>query len=257
MIFGKALSRFGKSLRRHGPDLGIGFSIAGYFTSSVLTVFATKKAIDKIEEVEKEKGEPLTTGEKVKETWTYYIPAATTAIISTAALITSVVVKDKRFNKKYEALAAAYAMSESTIDILEKKTAEVVGEKKMQEIKDGVAHEQVKATPYDPNNVYFTGTGNTLCYDPLSGRYFRSDANFLGSVKNNLNDVMRANNSVSLNKLYWELNIPSIELGEYLGWNVRDGWLKLDPSSDLTSVGEPVLVMKFDRPPTWDYDNEY
>ncbi|MFR8351429.1 MAG: DUF6353 family protein [Blautia obeum] len=42
-------------------------------------------------------------------------------------------------------------------------------------MKDAVAKDKVEKNPVVTREVIITEKGNTLCYDAISGRYFKSD----------------------------------------------------------------------------------
>ena len=58
---------------------------------------------------------------------------------------------------------------------------------------------------------------------------------------------------VSLNDFYYELGLENIELGEELGWNVNNGLVELNFSSQLSSDETPCLVMNYNIAPRYDY----
>ena len=58
---------------------------------------------------------------------------------------------------------------------------------------------------------------------------------------------------VSLNELYFELDLPPVEMGDSLGWNFDDGELKVEYSSIIDTDGTPCLVMSFNVAPKYDF----
>lgn len=83
--------------------------------------------------------------------------------------------------------------------LYQEKVVETIGEKKEQQIRDEVAKEQVAKNPVSKNEVIITGGGETLCYDSLSGRYFKSDIEKLRKAVNELNHTMVNDMCASLN----------------------------------------------------------
>ena len=98
-------------LIKHSPEILTGIGIAGMFTTVVLAVRATPKALDLISREEYEQKRDLTPMETVKVAWKPYIPAAITGTLSTACLIGANSVNLKR----NAALAAAYALSDTAL----------------------------------------------------------------------------------------------------------------------------------------------
>ena len=68
-----------------------------------------------------------------------------------------------------------------------------------------------------------TDKGNTLCFDSLSGRYFKSDIDKIKRAVNNLNRELTYDMYVSLNDFYDELDLDHTKIGDELGWNLDDG----------------------------------
>lgn len=250
----------GKAARKHSPEILTGIGIAGMLSTTVLAVRATPKALMLIEEKKREKkfaGEQpeLTKVEIAKTAWKPYIPAAVTGVASVACLVGASSVNARR----NAALAAAYALSESTLADYKEKVVETIGEKKAQEVKDAIAKDRVENDPVSRKEVIITDKGETLCYDALSGRYFKSDIEYIRRAVNNLNERLLFDTHISLNEYYDEIGLEEIfPMGENLGWTVdpdsaNKGLIELDFSSQLAE-GTPCLVVGFRNAPRYDYE---
>ena len=78
--------------------------------------------------------------------------------------------------------------------------------KKEQSIRDSVSKDKMVKNPV--REVILTESGgNTICYDVLSGRYFKSDRDKITRVMNELNRQMRDEMYVTLNDFYYELGL--------------------------------------------------
>ena len=249
-----------KAARKHSPEILTGIGIAGMLSTTVFAVRATLKALMLIEEKKREKkfaGEQpeLTKVEIVKTAWKPYIPAVVTGLASVACLVGASSVNARR----NAALAAAYALSETTLADYKEKVVETLGEKKAQEVKDAIAKDQVEKNPPSKSTVIATDKGETLCYDSISGRYFKSDIEYIRRAVNNLNERLLFDTHVSLNEYYDEIGLEEIfPMGEDLGWTVdpdsaNKGLIELDFSSQLTE-GTPCLVVGFSNAPRYDYE---
>ena len=60
---------------------------------------------------------------------------------------------------------------------------------------------------------------------------------------------------VSLNDFYYEIGLPSIKLGDDIGWNIDNGYIDLHFSSQLAEDGRPCLVIDYLYGPRYDYRN--
>ena len=249
-----SLSKAVQSLRatavKHSPEILVGIGIAGMITTTVLAVRATPKALCLLEEKKKESGtEALTPVETVKTAWKPYVPALVSGTMSVACLIGASSVSARR----NAALAAAYTFSEATLRDYREKVVETIGEKKEQAVRDAVAKDKMEKNPVSNHEVLITEKGNTLCYDTLSGRYFRSDIDQIKKAENELNRRMRDEMYISLNEFYYEIGLENVKLGEDLGWNIQDGYIDLSYSSQLASDGTPCLVVDYKYAPRYDY----
>ena len=251
------LASMAKSIRagaiKHSPEILVGLGVSGMIATAVLAATATPKALKLIANRAEEEDcavEDLTTGEKVKACWKCYIPAAVTGITSAACIIGAHSV-DARRNA---ALAAAYALSDSTLREYKAKVVEVVGEKKEQTIREKVAEEKLKKNPINSSEVIVTGTGTTRCYDDFAGRYFESDIDKIKNAAINLNYQLLNSMYVSLNDFYDELGLEHTKLGDLVGWRVDRGKVDISFSAHLASDGKPCLVLEYNVEPEYDYD---
>ena len=241
-------------LDRNSPIILTSIGVAGIFTTSVLAVRATPRAILLIEEAEKEKNEELTALETVKAAWKPYIPAVISGTVSTACIIGANSVNAKR----NAALATAYKLSEEALSIYKDKVIETIGEKKEKTIQEKVAQEKINSDPVESKTVIVTGSGTTLCYDSITGRYFTSDMESIRKAVNNINERLVSQDYVALNEFYSELKIEHVSVGWNIGWNIStDGLVEVHYDSALTKDGRPCLVLNYEVEPKYDFNHIY
>lgn len=237
---------------KHSPSILTGFGVAGMVTTTVLAVKATPKASYLLEQSKNEKGEDLTVIETIKVAWKPYIPAAISGTVSIACIIGANSVHSKRNT----ALAAAYKISETAFSEYREKVVETIGEKKEKTVRDKVAKKKVEEKPVSKNQVIITNTGNTLCFDSISGRYFRSDIDKLRKAENDLNRRMiQREDYISLTQFYEEIGLPSTSISDELGWNVDNGLIELYFSSQLAEDGTPCVVIQYDTMPAYGFSS--
>lgn len=240
-----------KFASKRSPEILTGIGIAGMITTTILAVRATPKALEMIEEQKEEESvDELSSFEVVKVAWKPYIPAMVTCVASTACLIGASSVNTKR----NAALATAYKLSETALSEYRDKVVETIGEKKERIVRDKVAEERVKKNPVSKNEVIVTGNGKTLCFDPISGRYFMCSIETIKRAENELNKQMLHDISgyVSLNEFYDELGLDHTSVGDDLGWNT-DQLIDINFSSQLNDNGEPSVVLDYLVAPKYDY----
>ena len=246
------------TLSKHSPEILMGLGITGMVTTTVLAVKATPKALLLIDNKKHELDvDTLTPVDTVKTTWKCYAPAAISGVISIACLIGSNSVNAKR----NAALATAYKLSETAFSDYREKVFETVGEKKERVIRDKVSEEQVKKNPITKTEVVVTGKGQTLCFDPLSHRYFYSSIDKLNRAANKLNYKINTspftNDGATLNDFYTEIGLAGTSTGDHLGWNLQTGIIEIYPSAQIVEEGEvhegePCIVLSFINPPQYD-----
>lgn len=238
---------------KHSPEILTGLGITGMIGATVLAVRATPKALILIDEKKKEKEvDKLTPAETFKTTWKCYIPAAVTTVVSAACLIGASSVNLKR----NAALATAYTLSESALKEYQDKVVETIGEKKERAIREDIAKDKLEQHPVSKTEVFMTGGGETLFYDPTSDRYFKSDLEKVRRIINDLNESMinGCEFYISLNEFYSELGLRYTMVGDELGWNVSKwGQIKIDFAAQVAENGQPCLVLDYRNPPKRDF----
>ena len=236
---------------KRSPEILTGIGIAGMITTTVLAVKATPKALRLIDEEKDALGEEkLAPMDMIRVAWKPYIPAVVSGTVSVACLIGANSVNARR----NAALATAYKLSETAFSEYREKVIETIGEKKEKTVKDKVAKERIEKNPVSKNEVIVTNKGNTLCFDPISGRYFKSDIDRIKRVENELNKRMLHDITgyVSLNEFYGELGLDYTSVGDDMGWNV-DELIDISFSSQLADNGEPSVVLDYRVAPKYNY----
>lgn len=266
------LSKFIKTAQavvtKKSPEILTGIGVAGFITTVILAVKATPKALTLIEEEKRRQNrkiandakkngyencnciEKLTPIETIKVAWKPYAPVAIIGAASAACIIGASSVNAKRT----AALATAYKLSETALTEYKEKVVETIGEKKEQLVRDKIDKGHIDKDPVGKKEVIITKAGETLCYDSLSGRYFKSDIEQIKRAVNELNKRMINNEMyISLNELYDELDLAHTAVGYELGWNIDHGLIDVDFSSQIAEDGTPCIVISYSIAPRHDY----
>ena len=256
------------ALIKYSPEILTGIGIAGMITTTVVAVKMTPKALSLMDKELKRQNQELAdeterNGEVdfdeiaklkpvdvIRVTWKCYIPAVTIGAASIACLIGASSVHSKR----NAVLATAYKLSETAFSEYKEKVIETIGEKKEELIRDKVHKERMEKDPVSKNEVFISDSGDTLCYDYNTGRYFKSDIEKIRRAVNTLNKKMLSEGYVSLNDFYEAIGIDRTSTGDRLGWNTDSALLDLNFSSQLTNDGKPCLVIDFKVEPKYDFD---
>lgn len=249
----RTIKSAGRVLAKYSPGILTGIGITGMIGATFMAVKATPKALYLIEaKKEESEVEELTPVETIKTCWKCYIPATLTTVVSAVCLIGASTVSAKR----NAALATAYSISEAALREYQEKVVEVIGEKKEKVVRDAVAKDQIERDPVTKSEVVIIDSNsNTLCYEPLSGRYFKSTIDKIKKAEIKLDRQMIQEMYVSLNDFYWEIGLDGTDLGDKMGWNLSKGYMDLSFSSQLADDGTPCAVIVYGIPPVYDYQN--
>lgn len=142
-------------------------------------------------------------------------------------------------------------MSESALLEYRSKVVETLGEEKEKEIRDSIAKDRVEDRPVVVNCL---GKEEFLCYDMLSGRYFKSSIDVIQKAVNDMNYKLLNDNILSLNEFYFELGMKPTDIGYEQGWDISKGMIEVSFSSIISEDDKPCIVMHFDNPPQYGFD---
>lgn len=245
----------GGIISKNSPTILTGLAVGGLVTTVIFTHKAAIKAHVLVENeqfklTDEQEGVfhneiILTPKEILKLTWTLYIPAACMGTATIACIIGSNSINQRR----NAALATVYNLTKVAFKEYEDKVVEQIGKNKATKIKDEIAAERLKKNPVGDAEVIFTGQGDVMCYDSLSGRYFKSDIEKIRRTINEMNKTLLNDMWVGLNDLYYELGLSDTKLGELMGWELDNGLVDVSFSTQLTDKGEPCLVLNYEVVP--------
>lgn len=217
-------------------------AVVGLVTTVTLAIKATPKAMQQLEyrkmELAEVKKHPVEAG---KATWKCYIPT----MISGIATVTCIMGAHHMSNKMYANAFAMYKLSETALKEFKDAAVEVVGDEKVEEIRDRVSEKKMDQTVLPENIRYLSGEngGGDLFYDGLSGRFFMSDLEKVRRVVNDFNHAMITHSyTQSLNDFYDLLDLPYIELGTRIGWSANH-LLEMHYTTMLKD-NKPCIVME-------------
>lgn len=183
-----------------------------------------------------------------------YGPPVAMGVASAACIIGSNCISTKRI----AAISAAYSLTEAALKDYKEKSLDVVGEKKVRQIKEAIAKDKVlkNPPPKDDNQILMTGTGDVLCYDAYSGRYYISNAAKIEKAINKLSAECLTDMYISLNEFWDEIGLPRLPMGNDYGWNIDDtfdGLLPISLTAILTDDQRPCLCVDYDVSPRFDF----
>lgn len=241
----------GVVISKNSPHILTGLGCAGVISTAILTGKATPHAMEILKDERKYRKKnnfvAMTSFDKVKLTWKCYIPAGIVGLTSIGCIVGANTINTKR----NAALAALYTISETALRDYKSKVVEQLGKAKDTAIKDEVAKDHIAKNPVQDNNIVLTGDGDILCYDMLSGRYFKSRYETIRQKINDLNWDLRSEMWLDLNEFYYALGLPPIELGNLMGFNLEKSQIEPVYSSHINADGKPCLVIDIDVYPKY------
>lgn len=255
--FATAIYSAKRFLGKHSPEICIAIGIVGLIGAGVHAVAKTPKAMQLLDDAAEQKKESaelpeeaeLTVTEKVKAIAPCYIPAISMATVSAACIISGASIQHKRM----AAVATAYKLSETALTDYKAQITEMFGEDKKKEIDSKINQKKIDNNTLDSATVLVTGDGDQLCYDSVSGRYFRSSAENIRRAVNVINRTMTYDNYVSLSDFYEEIGLEQTNFSDDVGWNLDDGLMDVTFDARLDAHDNPCIVVDYNVAPRYDY----
>lgn len=251
MNFGILAKRAGKVAADNSPAILTAIAVSGVLTTAFLTAKASFKAADVIfdaqaEHDREEKAHNFSSKEKVDLVWKYYVPAVGTGIMTITCLIASNHIGTRRA----AALASAYGVSQEMFKEYKDKVISKLGESGEEEVRSEIASDKIRNNPLV--GVVLVGTGEFLCVDMHSGRYFKTDNESLRKAENDINWQILNENYASLSDFYDLLGLPHTSESDEIGWTT-DKKFEMEITPAFGPKKEPCLAVEFRTVPTRNY----
>ena len=177
----------------------------------------------------------------IKDLIILYTPSAIFCGVSVGCILAGHSVQ----SRKIAILSSAYAISEEALRKTQTALIEELGEEAKEKIADRIARNEA---PFDEDYSYkIEKDGSVLCYDRVTGRYFKSSMEEIRSAESWVIKDCVDNGNSTLNDFYTQLGLSDNSfIGEGLGWTNVPGQL---PDIYFTSMvnkdGEPCLVLNY------------
>lgn len=182
----------------------------GVVATAVVAVKDTPKAMQIIEKKTEEKGEDLTTIEKIKVAGPVYIPAVVIGVSTLACIFGA-----NTLNKRTQAsLMSAYALLNSSYNEYKSKVEELYGEGASARVQGEVARDK-----YNSDDISIDDE-KLLFYDYFSERYFHSTMEEVMQAEYDINRELHTKDYAYLNEFYDLLGLDHIQSGWDLGWSM-------------------------------------
>lgn len=241
------LNEIGNLLRRntkeHFPLILSATAAVGTLATAYLTGKASFEAAEVIREHERLNPRHLNKRklfmDRTQLVWKLYIPAAGSAITT----VSCIVLANRVEVKKTIAAQTAFAVSERVLSEYRDKVIEEYGERKDQSIRDQIADDRVKASAPSVEAI-IAGSGDVLCCEMFTMRYFKSDMETLRKAQNDLNAKLLAHDYATMDDFYYMIHLPYTSYSGHLGWK-SSKLMNLEFSTALTEDGRPCLTFEY------------
>ena len=230
-------------VKHNSPVILSSAAIAGVVSTSYLAARATLQAAERIRAKEFTAGPHEDPKKRIKERvgycWTLYIPAGVSGLMTIGCIVGTT----KIGNKRAVAAQAAFILTERAYSEYRDKVIEEFGEKGDRKVRDGIAEDRVRNSP-PGQNVVLSGSGNVLCCELYTGRYFLSDMETLRKAVNDLNSMLIRQDYASMEEFYYLIGLQPTDFSSDVGWN-SDKLMELEFSPVISEDGRPCLAFSY------------
>jgi hypothetical protein len=251
------LRRTGRMLSNNSTSILSAAAVGGVVVTAILAVRAARRIDIVLQNDEQDLSPALFhTGYNIEKTkvmvqmfWRDYIPPVAAGLATIACIVGA----NRIGLRKQAATLGAYTIADAAFREYKREVVDLLGEKKEREVQDKVAIRKMEEDPPKDNEVVLLGVDEQLCYDVLSGRYFKSDVETIRRAANEINAlILNGEMYASLNEFWAFLGLDSTTLGEELGFNIEHR-IELVFTSHLAKNGVPCLAVGYSSLPVADY----
>ena len=236
-----------KTVKNNAPMILSCIGTAGTVATVVLTAKATFKAADVIKELEEEK-ETVELADKIKQVGPYYIPAATTCLITVMCIFGAEILNKKR----QMSIAGAYMAVDRMLKEYKQKVSDIGGEELTKKIEKQIVEEKLK------NKDISVEGGKKLYYEEYYGEYFEAKPEDVLKAIYELNRTLQYMCEATLDDFYDMLGIKTdIGLGwsaDYINYDWECAyWIDMYTEDVVLDDGLECSIIHFPLPPIANY----
>lgn len=244
---------------KYAPEILTVVGSAGVVVTAVFAARATPKAMQLIEEDDREN---LSKVDVVKKVWKVYAPTAISAT-ATICCIAGVNVLNRRAQAS---LMSAYVLLDNSYRSYRHKLIELYGEDAHNKIVEEIAIEQAKKTNIYGEYLLTTCDVSSedfsepvLFYDEQSRRYFEAPVEQVQQAEYHLNRNYALRGTATLNEFYDFLGLDPTDDGDLKGWAQSDEgtmWIEFNHKKTVLDDGLRCYVLEMPFEPIVGYDED-
>lgn len=226
-------ARAENTIQHNSPAILTGAGVGGVLTTAYLAAKAGYRAARRLDAED----ERLPLKDRARIVWKDFIPTAA----STGLTISCIVMGARASNKRAAAAYSLLTVSEKAFSEYREKVTEVIGKNKEQKVKDAVVQDRVTNNPPPP---VVMGTGDVLCREGHTGRYFMSNMETLKKAENQINHMMIRRGEADLDDFYKLIGLETTSSATSVGWKDNTPF-ELVFTSSIAGDGRPCLTFDY------------
>ena len=239
-----------------------GFGCIGVIATTVMAIQSTPKALELLEDAEKEKGEDLSKWEIVKAAGPIYLPVIITGIATVGCIAGAVILSERQ----QASLISAYGLLNESYMKYQRKVIENCGEETHTEILKAIAEETKPVTITADNFFGLSNQGMAedfseprLFYEEFSGRYFEAPLEQVLLAEYHVNRNMALGALILLNDFYEFLGLERTDYGGEVGWYINDDyfWIDFNHRKVVMDDGLECYIIESVFPPDMEWKEYY
>lgn len=182
--------------------------------------------------------------ESFKLVWKEFIPAVGSGVLTVTAIFGA----NRISARRAAALAVAYSISEKRFDEFKEKVYAKLTPQKQEALNTEIAQSRLDANT-SGRPMIIAGSGDVMCYDLPSDRYFKSNMERLRKTENDMNQqAIHDSMPVPLSDFYRCIGLKPMPYSEEVGWT-ETMLMDIDFSTAMTDDSQPCIVINYDFTP--------
>lgn len=239
-----------------------GFGCIGVIATTIMAIQSTPKALELLEDAEKEKGEDLSKWETVKTAGPVYLPAVITGIATIGCIAGAVILSERQ----QASLISAYGLLNESYMKYQRKVIENFGEETHTDILKAIAEETKPVNITADNYFGISNQGMAedfsepkLFYEEFSGRYFEAPLEQVLLAEYHVNRNMALGALILLNDFYEFLGLERTDYGGEVGWYINDDyfWIDFNHRKVVMDDGLECYIIESVFPPDMEWKEYY
>lgn len=239
-----------------------GFGCIGVMATTIMAIQSTPKALELLEDAEKEKGEDLSKWETVKTAGPVYLPAVITGIATIGCIAGAVILSERQ----QASLISAYGLLNESYMKYQRKVIENFGEDAHTDILKAIAEETKPVNITADNYFGISNQGMAedfsepkLFYEEFSGRYFEAPLEQVLLAEYHVNRNMALGALILLNDFYEFLGLERTDYGGEVGWYINDDyfWIDFNHRKVVMDDGLECYIIESVFPPDMEWKEYY